>query len=292
MSHAADITDMSICEIQDNNNTVAAGELTPPNVYARPKAVTKEDFRAFKDEIREMITSLFSAQQKEIKTSATTLLEIKDSNTNIEKAVSILSAQYKDLNNQISQLETKCKEEKERVHLLEEKIESLQIGSRKANFEIKNVPRRQGETKEDLVDMALQLSSTIGGNLKRENLVDIYRIRGKKEQRNTPIVVETSSALLKSDILRLSKIFNLKTKGKICAKHLGLRTSEDTPVFISEQLTTKGARLHYLARDLAKSAQYKFCWTAYGRVYVRKTETSPIICITSEAQVHQLLLNK
>ncbi|CAH2089623.1 unnamed protein product [Euphydryas editha] len=106
------------------------------------------------------------------------------------------------------------------------------------------------------------------------------------------IVVGTSSAMVKSDILRLSKAFNIKTKGKLCAKHLGFLTSEDTPIFICEQLTTKGARLYYLARDLAKSAQYKFCWTAYGKVYVRKTETSQVVCIKSEAQVHQLLIKE
>lgn len=140
--------------------------------------------------------------------------------------------------------------------------------------------------------MVVRLSSTIGGNLQKNDIKDIYRVRGKKEQQNLPIVVETSSAVVKSDILRLSKAINVKTKGKLCAKHLGFRTSEDTPVFISEQLTAKGARLHYLARDLAKSAEYKLCWTAYSKVYVRKTETSQIICIKSEEQVHQLLLKK
>lgn len=140
--------------------------------------------------------------------------------------------------------------------------------------------------------MVVRLSSTIGGSLQKNDIKDIYRVRGKKEQQNLPIVVETSSAVVKSDILRLSKAFNVKTKGKLCAKHLGFRTSEDTPVFISEQLTAKGARLHYLARDLAKSAEYKLCWTAYSKVYVRKTETSQIICIKSEEQVHQLLLKK
>ncbi|CAH2084308.1 unnamed protein product [Euphydryas editha] len=112
-------------------------------------------------------------------------------------------------------------------------------------------PKKQSETKSDLVDMILRLSSTIGCDLKRE-----------ERKRNSSIVVETSSTM-----------------------YLGFLTSEDMPIFIGEQLTTKDAHLYYLARDLAKSAQYKFCWTVYGKVYVRKTETSQVVCIKSEAQV-------
>lgn len=49
------------------------------------------------------------------------------------------------------------------------------------------------------------------------------------------------------------------------------------------------ARLFFLARDLAKSKIYKYCWTSFGRVFVRKDDTSKIVCIQSEAQVHRLL---
>ncbi|CAH2083527.1 unnamed protein product [Euphydryas editha] len=277
---------MSVCDVGDD------GDVTPPFVFARSKAVTTDDFNVFKDEIRNMIRSLFSEQKQETKHFTTTLVEIKNLTSNVENAISLLSSQYQELNNKVLQLETKCKEGNEQIHLLEDRIETLQIAYRKPNFEIKNVPKKQSETKSDLVEMVLRLSSTIGCDLKREDVKDIYRVRGKKEQRNPSIVVETSSTMVKSDILRLSKVFNIKTKGKLCAKHLGFLTSEDTPIFICEQLTTKGARLYYLARDLAKSAQYKFCWTAYGKVYVRKTETSQVVCIKSEAQVHQLLIKE
>ncbi|KOB66608.1 Zinc finger DNA binding protein [Operophtera brumata] len=141
--------------------------------------------------------------------------------------------------------------------------------------------------------MVLNLSNNVGGNINKPDIRDIYRVRGKKEgPQNTPIIVETSSTLLKTDILKMSKNFNVKHKTKLRALHLGFRTSEDTPIYVSEQLTARGSRLHFLARDLAKSKQYKFCWTAYGKVYVRKAENTPIIAIKTEAQVQQLLLEQ
>lgn len=60
-------------------------------------------------------------------------------------------------------------------------------------------------------------------------------------------------------------------------------------MFISEQLTPKGARLFFLARDLSNTKQYKYCWTSYGRVLVKKDDNSSAIVIKSEAQVHHLL---
>ncbi|KAG7307299.1 hypothetical protein JYU34_007464 [Plutella xylostella] len=103
-----------------------------------------------------------------------------------------------------------------------------------------------------------------------------------------PIIVETTSTILKADFLKASKSFNIKHQNKLSTKHLGLRTSEDTPIYVSEQLTAKASRLHFLARDLVKSKKFKYCWTAYGKVYLRKDDTSPVIVVKTEGQVHQL----
>ncbi|KAJ2937323.1 hypothetical protein O0L34_g19493 [Tuta absoluta] len=95
--------------------------------------------------------------------------------------------------------------------------------------------------------------------------------------------------MMKTEILAKCKQFNIKQKTKLTAKHLGHRTAEDTPIFVAEHLTPRASRLFFLARDLAKSKTYKFCWSAYGKIYVRKSEETPIINITAEAQVQQLL---
>lgn len=280
--------DMSVCELDVSHAT--SNDTTPPNyVFSRTKSVTTEDLQIFKEEIKSMIEALWSSQQQDIKNIPDTLKEIHQTNLNIEKSISLLYAQNEELTKKVTQLENKAKEDRDYIVLLEEKIENLQMGSRKSSLEIKNVPRQNNETKEDLVDMVLCLSSSIGSTLNRSDIKDVYRVRGKKKDSvSTPIIVETASTLIKTDILKLCKTFNTTKRNKLCAKHLGHRVLEDTPIFVSEQLTAKGARLHFLARDLVKAGKYKFCWTTYGRVYLRKSENSPIITIKSEAQVQQL----
>lgn len=279
--------DKSLC---DNLSDESRVDVTPPSyITARSRTVTADDLNKFKEEMKDMIHNLFLAHKKELNNISPTLQEIRQTNSNIEGSIALLSAQNAELTKKITSLENKIKEDKECIRILEDKLENLQIGWRKTNFEIKNVPKKHGETKEDLVEMTLCLSSNVGGNLNKGDIKDIYRVRGKKDTQNSTIIVETSSTILKNYMLKLCKNFNVKSKAKLSAKHLGFRTSEDTPVFVTEQLTAKASRLYFLARDLAKSGQYKFCWTSYGKVYIRKTETSPIIQIKSEAQVHQLV---
>ncbi|XP_039749178.1 uncharacterized protein LOC120625965 [Pararge aegeria] len=280
---------------ETNLDGICSKDTTPPNFtslrYKRKRdEVGSADFRIFQEEMRDMIKSLFSVQEQELKKIAPTLKDIQQSYQNIEKTIAFLSAQNEEFKEKIFKLETQVKEDRTYIGVLEEKIEDLQRGSRKLNFEIKNVPKKSTETKEDLIAMVNCLSKCVGSSLTNANITDIYRVRGKREGiTNTPIVVETSSTILKSDILRLCKMYNVKHKSKLCAKNLGFRTSEDTPIFVSDQLTPKGARLYFLARELVKTKAYRFCWTAFGKIHVRKDENSPIITIKDEAQISYLL---
>lgn len=253
---------------------------TPPN-YVSERYKPKKEFD---------IETEFATFREEIKALITSHMDIKNSNNNIEAGISALSVQNEELKKKIEQLEQQAIKDKDYITVLEDKVEDLQRGSRKANLELKNVPRLPSESKEDLINMATSLSKSINCNLEARDIKDIYRVRNKtSDVKNCPIVVELVSTIMKSELLRSAKSFNIRHKEKLCAKHLGFKKEEYTPVYVSEQLTPKGARLHFLARDLAKSKEYKFCWTAYGKVYVRKSESSPIIPIKTEAQVHNLM---
>lgn len=225
----------------------------------------------FKLEIRKLFTTFTMNQKEDMRELHNTMKEIQESNKSIENSINYLAAQNEELNLKIN----------------------LQLLSRKTNFEIKGVPKKDKETKQELVDMVVTLSKNIECAISKSDIKDIYRVRGKNtEQKNTPIVVETGSVLVKTEFLKMAKSFNIKNRMKLCAKHLGFKTHEDTPIYLSENLTQKGSRLHYLARDLARSNDYQFVWTSYGKVYVRKNENSKVIVINSEQQVHNLMLNR
>lgn len=270
---------------------------TPPNYVCQRVKRSWEDTKfsdqldEFKKEIREMMIHFSGKQENEIQQITLTLKDIQQSNLNIENSITFVTAQNEQLQKKIDKLENQAKEDKKHITLLENKLEELQMGSRKSNFVINNVPKKTTESKEDLIEMVMCLSQNINCTIKKYDIKDIYRVRGKNtEIQKSPIIVETGSTLLKGEIMKMGKAFNLKHKSKLCCKHLGFKTQEDTPIFLSEHLTPKGSRLHFLARDLTKTGAYKFCWTAYGKVYLKKDEQSPTLVIKSEEQVHQLIL--
>ena len=290
------------------NKTVSESEIdrvgkeikkTPPNyVFQRTKR-SREDtslgdqLDEFKREIKEMMALFTSKQTTEMQRMTSTLKEIQQSNHNIENSISFLTAQNEELTKKIVQLENQHREDKKYITILENKIEEIQIENRKTNFVIKNVPKRNNETQEDLLNMITCLTRNLECNFLKSDVKDVYRLRGKNnENPNQPIIVETSSTILKTEVMKMGRAFNIKRKEKLTCKQLGFTSQEDTPIFLSDHLTAKGSRLHFLARDLTKSGAFKFCWTAYGKVYVRKDEQSPTIIIRSEEQVHMLAVSK
>lgn len=277
------------------NQASTSDEKTPPNFVARRGKRDREsdwhsDFMDFKTEIKTMMGSLIAEQGKELKNFfSPTLTEMQKTNQNIESSIALLMSKNEELTKKVAHLELQKKKDSDYILILENRIEDIQRAERKNCIEIKNVPKNKTESKDDMVKMVVRLGISINCDIKTRDISDIFRVRGKKEGQSAPIIVELSSTILKTNVLKQSKFFNVKNKTKLRAKHLGFTKDEETPIFVSEQLTVRGSRLYYLARDLAKSKGYKFCWTSYGRVYVREHENAPIIAITSENQVTGLM---
>lgn len=244
----------------------------------------------FVEQMRKLVSSSSAQQADELRKVNLILKDIQQSNYNIENSVSYLAAQNEEFQKKIIELENQVKQDRNQIIMLESKIEELQMNSRKSSFEIKNVPKKPSENKDDLIQMVLSLSKTVDCDISKSDIKDIYRVRPKSsENKSPPIVVETNSTILKNDFLKMAKSYNVKHKSKLCANHLGLGFKEDSPIYLTEHLTPKAARLYFLARDLIKSKNFKFCWTAYGKVYVRENEHTKIILIRSESQVQQIL---
>ncbi|KAI5637475.1 hypothetical protein NE865_09762 [Phthorimaea operculella] len=194
-------------------------------VTQRPDKQLINQFQAFRDDIKQ----LMALQKEDIADIKKTLVEIQQSNKNIQDSITFLNKQHEELDARLTQLENHSKENRDYIMFLEDKLEELQLGSRKTNFELKNVPRKDDEDKESLIAMVTCLSEAVDCKMDRSDIKDIYRVRGKNpEQKNTPIIVETNSVLLKTDLIKKVKTYNIKNKSKICAKHLGYKTQEDT----------------------------------------------------------------
>lgn len=267
-------------------------------VMARNKRKRSDDIlhnlEEVKAELKNELKSLFEefshTQRDQSNTIITSLKDIQQTNAYVQSTITFLCEENTVLKKKIEDLEIEARKHKEHIVLLENKLEDNLRTEKKSNIEIKNVPLKGEEKKKDLLDMVLKLTENLELDVKRNEIKDIIKFNKNKNHQNSTIVVEFTSTLVKNDILKATKNYNNKYKtNKLSAKHLGNKSNPDIPIFVSENLTSNTARLFYLARDLKISRNYKYCWTNYGKVYVRFDDNSPIINILSESQVQQLL---
>lgn len=225
----------------------------------------------------------FKAEQQQNYTS------IRTSVDDIKAALEFSCAKYEEILLKVTELEKEKVENSKRVKNLEEKIDNIERQTRVSTIELRNVPRQDKETKENLLHIITKLGKTTGENVDISNIRDIFRINSSSKSNNT-LVVEFTSVINKEKILKSVRSFNKQNKNqKLHAGHLGFEGSS-APVFVSENLTSKGKRLFHLARDFVAQYKYKYCWSSHGKIYVRKEDQSSRIHVHSEDILHELKL--
>lgn len=257
------------------------------------QSAVREELNQFKTDIMNILESWKSEQReyysKKFSTLESTLTDIKKSHGELEKSMEFLSTRYEEFVTNIDSINTKFKNYQQQIVSLENQIEELQRINRCNSIELRNVPVQNSETKETLSSLVINLAKVTGMDMSTNDIRDIYRIPGKSEKPGQrPIIVGFSSIIFKEKILKSTKSFNVQNKtSKLNASHLGFKNNA-SPIFVSEHLTSKANRLYFLARDLKASGICEYCWTANGKVYVRKTHGAQAIYIKNEESVSSL----
>lgn len=239
--------------------------------------------------MRNLLESFQKTQNKKIDNLCRDIQEVKantseinNTNQDIGTSLDFMTDQLKNLQTKIDGLEGQKKEIQSQILKVDEKCEFLEKSLKKTSIEIRYLPRKVNENKETLFNYINCLAKNLEIILQPGDLRDVYRIPNKKDSSKSTIAVELSSTLMKHSFINAARKFN-KTK-KLNVGHLGIKDNS-SPLFLSEILTSKTRRLHFLARDFARQEKYQFCWTSNGNVYLKKQEGAPYILVKNEAQL-------
>lgn len=269
------VSDLQTTDNQININT------------GRLKRKRENELSTFMDEVRHMFSKFASEQKARLDSLESSLTEIKTQNDAITLSMSTLSTKYDELQTELESFRQERKEHISYIELLENKLDNLERQSCVTKLEIRNIPKSQNESKEELCNVVKKIANTLNLQLQTVDIKDIYRPFAKPDVIK-PIVVEFTSVLTKENLLKKHKKLTLQEKKeKLNTAMLGLE-SQQKPIYISECLTPKGRRLFFLARDFANSHEYTYCWTSYGKIYLRKKEGMPHIRIEEEADLAKL----
>ncbi|KAJ2948726.1 hypothetical protein O0L34_g7984 [Tuta absoluta] len=186
----------------------------------------------------------------------TSLKAISDQNEANQTSITFISTQYDELIKNINMHEAEKQVQKQKIAILENKVDSLERQLRATSIEVRNIPFKPKERKSDLTLLVKKIGSELKVHLEETTIKDVFRTTTKNPT-NKPIIVEFISTFTKDKVLSSMKQFK-QDKKKLMTNTLGVE-GPPVPVYISENLTTKNKRLFALARELAKQHDYKYC---------------------------------
>lgn len=210
-------------------------------------------------------------------------LEILATNAEIEKSIDYLSSKYDDICDQLKTYQAQTKACNERLTRVEDTAEEIERFSRSSSLEIRNLPLNQPLAQDELVSISLRIFKELSIVVQQTDVYDIRFLPTKKDKKT--ILVTLNSVILKNSILKAYRVFN--RTGNLNSSALGPDYPRQT-LYLSENLTARARRLFFLAREFSKAENYKHCWTANGRVLLRKQDNDKLIVLTSESQLNDL----
>ncbi|CAH0402048.1 unnamed protein product [Chilo suppressalis] len=277
ISRSASITSVAT---SDNDSSTMEGAV-------RKRKRSDEGIRELREEITQMFTSWKTEQDKKMAVILNTVNDIKAQNKDIQTSIELMSKNYDEILQRINKLEIERDNSLKYIKILENKIEIIERGQNCSRIELRGIPRKDAETKSDLIMHLQHLGEVLEVSVQSNEIRDVYRLNTKSETLYKPIIVEFHSVMKKEDILKSLKTFNRENKEKINTTKLQI-DGPPAPVFISECLTPQTRKLFASARKFAKDNCYRYCWTSFGRIYLRKSEGDKLIRVDSDHDLDKL----
>ncbi|XP_037298303.1 uncharacterized protein LOC119190444 [Manduca sexta] len=195
-----------------------------------------------------------------------------------------------DLKNQVKELEHFKKEANDlRLEVAELRLELSSQQQRQflRDIEITGITEHK---QENLIHTMSILSTKLGVELGPHDIDDVRRV-GKRDTTDNvensmrtprPVVVTLTRRAPRDQLLRAARVRRGVTTEKIEVP------GNPRQVFINEHLTKENRILFSKARTTGKELKFKYVWTSNGNIFMRRSETSTVVRITSEAVLNKL----
>lgn len=244
-------------------------------------------------EMRTLFSTLAAEQDLRFRELQTTL---EKQSEEIKESLSFLSEKYDVALNLIESLQNEKREDRKRIIALEERVDYLEKKNCSATIEIRNVPKlvskkNNYEGKEDLSNFMFKMGEIVDAEIKYNDIKDIYRIKPHEKSKGVgTIIAEFSTVLGKEKVLMATKKFNKDKElcNKLHTEHFDLK-GEKKPIYVSESVTKKTAKLFSQVREFAKANGYT-CWIFRGLVFLR-LENNERVQIKSERDLTSIQSN-
>lgn len=212
----------------------------------------------------------------------------KTNTSSIEKKLDLLLAGQNRTNKTIEKLEEMVKslkeelKEKEKViDELKDELHEFQQHYRNSYLEIHNLPEDNHETQEKLMDMVIKIAAEVGVRLMKEEIEASHRIQTRNKNKEKPVIVHLASRKKRNEIIAGQKKTKV-TQDKILANGSSSR------IFVNESLTKYYKELLFEAKKKAQEINFKYVWTAEGKILMRAEEKGRVFRIKNHLDLKNL----
>ncbi|KOB75388.1 Zinc finger DNA binding protein [Operophtera brumata] len=233
-----------------------------------------KDLKSSQDEQFSLIRLDMSALKKQNE-------DLLTANTEIISTVSKITEEQRELKTRVKGLEKREIKSLDYVGILEQQVENLDSKIRETSIEIRNMPT---DNNAQMMSAIEKMYKVLQLEYDQRDIRCAYRLPAKQDLPR-PIVVEYVGLQKKIELLQAYKLFNrINKEERLDSITVGI-AGDRRNIYINERLTKKAQQLHYQARVLVKNGSWKYCWTARGKVFLRKEEGQPIIEVKTFEQI-------
>ena len=214
----------------------------------------------------------------------------------LQDALNFLSGKYDELINTISQQDTSIKNLVKENQALKMETGSLKASSqrnqnwlndleqygRRECLEIRGIPPSPQENTTDLI---CKVANLAGVEISPADISTSHRIKPKADTTKFPPAIVAKFVCCDTR----DELYRAKGRlGGFTTKDLELGRTSENAIYISESLTDTNRSLFKNALKVRKDLKFKFIWTNYGKVFLRKDEQSQAILIKSKQDLEHL----
>ncbi|XP_063363537.1 uncharacterized protein LOC134652294 [Cydia amplana] len=223
---------------------------------------------------------------------------MKKEMTEFTASLNNTSADITEFRNEISDMKSKLKELdsyktevqnlRAEVTYLRKELASTEQRKFLKDVEITGLTETRGENLQQVVSI---VSTKLGVQLDPRDVDDVRRVGKKGEntaaglERPRPVVLTLTRRAPRDQLLRAARV-----RRELNTTNLGIE-GNNRPVYINEHLTKENRVLYSKARSVKRQLNYKYAWTSNGSIFLRRSETSSVIHITSEVMLDKMLKN-
>lgn len=164
------------------------------------------------------------------------------------------------------------------VTVLRSELNGRDQWQRLNNIEIKGVPLKKNENLFTVVD---QISIAVDYPIQKSSINYISRIPMQNSKEKL-IIVSFTNRYIKEDF-----IASARSKKTLLAKEIGFSDSTQS-VFLNDHLTPEYKRLLTSVKTTLKAKGYQYIWVKYGKIHVRKNDSSKIVIVNNHTDLNKL----